>query len=65
VTGAVLVGIDLGPNLSATGSLATLLWLTALRRDGHMVTAGQFLRLGAIVMPAAMVPTLAVLALAR
>ncbi|CAG9173205.1 arsenic transporter [Cupriavidus pinatubonensis] len=65
VTGAVLVGIDLGPNLSATGSLATLLWLTALRRDGHMVTAGQFLRLGAVVMPAAMVPTLAVLALAR
>ncbi len=65
VTGAVLVGIDLGPNLSATGSLATLLWLTALRRDGHLVTAGQFLRLGAIVTPAAMVPTLAVLALAR
>ena len=65
VTGAVLVGIDLGPNLSATGSLATLLWLTALRRDGHMISAGQFLRLGAIVMPAAILPTLAVLALAR
>jgi len=65
VTGAVLIGIDLGPNLSVTGSLATLLWLTALRRDGHMIGAGQFLRLGAIVMPAAMLPALAALALAR
>ncbi|BDB28072.1 arsenic transporter [Cupriavidus sp. P-10] len=61
VTGAVLIGIDLGPNLSVTGSLATLLWLTALRREGHMVSAGQFLRVGAIVMPAAMVPALALL----
>jgi arsenical pump membrane protein len=61
VTGAVLVGIDLGPNLSVTGSLATLLWLTALRREGHMISAGQFLRVGAVVMPAAMLPALALL----
>lgn len=61
VAGAVLIGIDLGPNLSVTGSLATLLWLTALRRDGHMISAGQFLRLGAVVMPLAMLPALAVL----
>jgi len=63
VTGAVLIGIDLGPNLSVTGSLATLLWLTALRREGHMVSAGQFLRVGAVVMPAAMLPALALLLL--
>ena len=30
---AVLIGVDLGPNLSVTGSLATLLWLMALRRE--------------------------------
>ncbi len=30
-TGALLVGVDLGPNLSVTGSLATILWLLALR----------------------------------
>ncbi|UIF91204.1 arsenic transporter [Cupriavidus sp. UYPR2.512] len=63
VTGAVLIGIDLGPNLSVTGSLATLLWLTALRREGHMLSAGQFLRVGAVVMPAAMLPALALLLL--
>ncbi|SOZ38940.1 arsenic transporter [Cupriavidus neocaledonicus] len=63
VSGAVLIGIDLGPNLSVTGSLATLLWLTALRREGHMVSAGQFLRVGAVVMPAAMLPALALLLL--
>ncbi len=47
---AVLIGIDLGPNLSVTGSLATILWLVALRRENVTVSAWQFLRLGAIVM---------------
>jgi arsenical pump membrane protein len=34
VAGAVLIGVNLGPNLSLTGSLATIPWLTALRREG-------------------------------
>ncbi len=54
-TAAALIGIDLGPNLSVTGSLATILWLTALRREGMHVTAWQFLRLGAVVMPPALI----------
>lgn len=61
VTDAVLIGIDLGPNLSVTGSLATLLWLAALRREGQHVGALQFLRIGALVMPLALVPALATL----
>ncbi|WP_066736410.1 arsenic transporter [Cupriavidus sp. D384] len=61
VTAAVLIGVDLGPNLSVTGSLATLLWLTALRREGHAVSAGTFLKTGAIVMPLALLSALAVL----
>jgi arsenical pump membrane protein len=51
VTGAILIGVDLGPNLSVTGSLATILWLIALRREGEHVGAMRFLRLGLLVMP--------------
>jgi arsenical pump membrane protein len=55
VRAAVLIGVDLGPNLSVTGSLATILWLTALRREGIQVGAWRFLKLGVLVMPPAMV----------
>ncbi|WP_127903769.1 SLC13 family permease [Solirhodobacter olei] len=51
---AVAMGIDLGPNLSVTGSLATILWLIVLRREGIEVRAGQFLRIGAVAMPLAL-----------
>ena len=59
VRAAVLIGVDLGPNLSITGSLATILWLTALRREGQSVGAWQFLKLGALVMPPALLLALA------
>jgi arsenical pump membrane protein len=52
---AVAIGIDLGPNLSVTGSLATVLWLIALRRENITIDAWTFLRAGAIVMPPALV----------
>ncbi|MDA8457298.1 SLC13 family permease [Acidovorax sp. GBBC 3334] len=55
---AALIGIDLGPNLSITGSLATLLWLAALRREGIEVGALQFLKYGAWVMPPALAAAL-------
>ncbi len=48
---AVLIGVDLGPNLSVTGSLATILWLIAIRRDGQEVSFWRFLKWGALVMP--------------
>jgi arsenical pump membrane protein len=54
VRAAMLIGVDLGPNLSVTGSLATILWLTALRREGLRVSAWAFLKLGALVMPPAL-----------
>jgi arsenical pump membrane protein len=59
VTNALLVGVDLGPNLSITGSLATILWLTAIRREGEDVTFMTFLARGAIVMPPALLLALA------
>ncbi|RYZ12424.1 MAG: arsenic transporter [Comamonadaceae bacterium] len=63
VRAAVVVGIDLGPNLSVTGSLATLLWLVAIRREGENVTAWQFLRVGALAMPLALLAALGALQL--
>jgi arsenical pump membrane protein len=51
---AVLLGIDLGPNLSVTGSLATILWLIAMRRENIEVSAWRFLRVGMLVMPPAL-----------
>jgi len=56
---AVLIGVDLGPNLSVTGSLATILWLTALRREGIAIGASAFLRIGVIVMPPALLLAIA------
>jgi arsenical pump membrane protein len=60
---AVAIGIDLGPNLSVTGSLATLLWLNALRRENLDVSAWRFLRVGIVVMVPALLAALAGLVL--
>ena len=61
MTAAVLIGVDLGPNLSVTGSLATILWLTALRREKQNVSALDFLVLGVVAMPPALLLSLAAL----
>lgn len=54
IANAVLIGVDLGPNLSVTGSLATILWLIALRREKLEVTFWDFFKVGMIVMPVAL-----------
>lgn len=61
VTAGLLIGVDLGPNLSVTGSLATLLWLVAIRREGAHVDPLGFLKVGALVMPPALLAALATL----
>ena len=61
VTAAILIGVDLGPNLSVTGSLATILWLVALRRENLEVSSWRFLRLGWLVMFPALTLALAAL----
>jgi arsenical pump membrane protein len=55
IVGAMLIGVDVGPNLSVTGSLATILWLVVLRREGLDVRTRRFLRLGVLVMPSALI----------
>ncbi len=59
LTRGILIGVNLGPNLSVTGSLATILWLAALRREGQHVGAVTFLKLGFLVMPPALIAALA------
>jgi arsenical pump membrane protein len=56
---ALLIGVDLGPNLSVTGSLATILWLIALRREKVHIDGLTFLKFGALVMPPALLLSLA------
>ena len=58
VVDALLIGVDLGPNLSITGSLATILWLQAIRREGQDVGFWRFLKIGAVAMPLALLGAL-------
>lgn len=58
VVDALLIGVDLGPNLSITGSLATILWLQAIRREGQDVGFWRFLKVGAVAMPLALIAAL-------
>ena len=49
---AVLIGVNIGPNLTYAGSLATLLWRRLLRERGHEPDLGEFTRLGLLTVPA-------------
>ena len=60
-----IVGADLGPNLAPFGSLSTILILGAVRGQGQPVPWRRVFRLGAIVGPLALLPTLFLVALAR
>ena len=65
VVDAVLIGVDIGPNLSITGSLATILWLSAIRRENEEVGFWRFLKVGAQVMPPALILAVAARMLMR
>ncbi|HEY7620754.1 MAG TPA: SLC13 family permease [Solirubrobacteraceae bacterium] len=52
---AVLIGVNVGPNLTYVGSLATLLWRRVLHVEDHSVELGEFVRLGALTVPAGLV----------
>jgi arsenical pump membrane protein len=58
IANAVLIGVDLGPNLSITGSLATILWLIALRREKQHVGFWDFFKIGVVAMPLALLAAL-------
>ncbi|MEU6578654.1 arsenic transporter [Streptomyces sp. NPDC046805] len=58
---AVLLGVNVGPNLTYAGSLATLLWRRIVHEHDSDVDLGEFTRLGLLAVPAALVPAVVAL----
>jgi len=56
---ALLLGLDLGPNLVVTGSLSALLWLQAARTVGSRPSLATYTRLGLVLVPLSLATTLA------
>ena len=52
---AVLIGVNLGPNLTQVGSLATLLWRRILQAEGVELDPREFIALGLVTVPPALV----------
>jgi arsenical pump membrane protein len=60
---ALLIGLNLGPNLFVTGSLAWMLWLRAARAAGAQPSLRRAFRIGLVAVPLSMAAALGVLAL--
>lgn len=58
---AVLLGVNIGPNVTYVGSLATLLWRQILHARDHPPAAWDFLRVGAVTVPACLLVGVAAL----
>jgi len=48
---AMLLGVNIGPNLTYTGSLATLLWRKVVRAERVEPAVGSFYRISAVATP--------------
>lgn len=55
---ALLVGLDLGPNLAVTGALSAVLWLQAARAAGARPSVVRYSVLGLVVVPVSMAAAL-------
>jgi arsenical pump membrane protein len=60
---ALLLGLDLGPNLAVTGSLSAILWLQAARTVNADTSIATYTKLGALLVPLTLLGTLAALTL--
>jgi len=52
---AVLIGVNIGPNLTYTGSLATMLWRRIIHQHNHTAGLGEFTLFGVLTAPAALI----------
>jgi arsenical pump membrane protein len=57
---ALLLGLDLGPNLAVTGSLSGILWLQVARRHGARPSARRYTLLGLGLVPLSLAAALLV-----
>jgi arsenical pump membrane protein len=62
---ALLIGLDLGPNLAVTGALSAILWLQVSRTLGIRPSLGRYSGVGALVVIASMGLAMAALAAVR
>lgn len=59
---ALLLGLDLGPNLAVTGSISAIFWLHVARTNGARPSILRYTLLGAVLMPVTLTVALAVTA---
>ena len=58
---ALLIGLNLGPNLAVTGSLSAVLWLRVARSLGARPSALRYSRIGVVLVPVSVAASLAAL----
>ena len=63
-TYGVLAGANIGPTLTTYGSLATMLWLTMLRKREFVIETRTYMRISIVTMPIVLLAAVAGLLLA-
>jgi arsenical pump membrane protein len=58
---ALLIGLNLGPNLAVTGSLSALLWLRVARSMGAQPSIRRYSQLGLLIVPLSLAAAVATL----
>src|SRR5581483_12450691 len=58
---ALLLGLDIGPNLAVTGSLSAFLWMRVARNLGAAPSAATYSRIGIVLVPLSLGAALAAL----
>lgn len=54
---ASLIGANLGPALTTYGSLATMLWLSLIRKRGTNVSTRMYMRVSLVTIPVVLITT--------